>query len=116
MDDGYRLDRPQTLSCPECGGTLSEQDVGGMLQYRCHIGHVLSAEAMLDAQFAMLELRLGSCMALLNERAELCRQMGEAAQSEARNSEMFEQARQESLARADVLRRLLESEWVQPAA
>jgi two-component system chemotaxis response regulator CheB len=108
-----RDDRPQTLSCPECGGTLTKQTVGGLLQHRCHIGHVLSAEAMFDAQFAMLELRLGSCMALLNERAELCRQMAEAARTEGRGADLFEGAEKESLARADVLRRLLESEWAQ---
>jgi two-component system chemotaxis response regulator CheB len=91
---------------------MSKQSDGGLPQYRCHIGHVLSAEAMFEAQFAVLEYRLGSCMALLNERAELCREMREAADGDGRESATYKQAEDEALARADVLRQMLESEWI----
>lgn len=114
MDEGYTLDRPSTLSCPDCGGAMSKENVGELIQYRCHIGHVLSGESMLDAQFSMLEYRLGGCMALLNERADLCRQLADTARAEGREDLLLEKAGKEALERAKAIRELLESEWVQP--
>ena len=79
MSEGYTLDRPLSLSCPECGGVMREEATGELQQFRCHIGHVLTAEAMLAAQFSKLEWSLASALALFNERAELCRRMAEQA-------------------------------------
>jgi two-component system, chemotaxis family, protein-glutamate methylesterase/glutaminase len=114
MPDGYVLDKPLSLSCPECGGVLRPDNRGGIKQFRCHIGHVLSAETVLVAQFALLEKRLAAAMALLNERAELCQQMAEDAHDRADGGKAFEAAAREASARTEVLKRLLEEEWVQP--
>jgi two-component system, chemotaxis family, protein-glutamate methylesterase/glutaminase len=114
MPDGYVLDKPLSLSCPECGGVLRPDNRGGIKQFRCHIGHVLSAETVLVAQFALLEKRLAAAMALLNERAELCQQMAEDARTGGDGANAFEAAAREALARTEVLKRLLEEEWVQP--
>jgi two-component system chemotaxis response regulator CheB len=111
MSDDYRLDRPTALTCPECGGALQRQQDGTLLQFRCHIGHVLTAETMLAAQFDALEAKLGACLAALNERAELCRDMSEAARAQGQDGAMFEAARAEALDRAKVIKGLLESEW-----
>jgi hypothetical protein len=69
---------------------------------------------MLDAQFATIEFRLGGCMALLNERAELCRLLGDVARGEGHDDLLLQKAEKEALERAKVIRELLESEWVQP--
>jgi two-component system, chemotaxis family, protein-glutamate methylesterase/glutaminase len=111
MNDGYTLDRPQSLSCPDCGGTLSTHKVGGFRQYQCHIGHVFSTEVLLAAQFARLEERLGGALASLNERAELCRRMADAASKDGRDATSFQAAAAECLERAQTLRHLLQSEW-----
>ena len=114
MPDGYVLDKPFSLSCPECGGVLREERRAGIRQFRCHIGHVLSAETALVAQFAHLEKRLAGAMALLNERAELCQRMAEDARNRGDGTSEFEAAAREALARAEIVKKLLENEWVQP--
>ena len=114
MPEGYVLDKPFSFVCPDCGGVLRPEKVGGITRFRCHIGHVLTAETMLVAQFAMLERTLGSCLALLNERAELCQQMAAEARSQDSGPGAFETAAREALARAETIKKLLEDEWVQP--
>lgn len=116
MPEQYTLDTPAALSCPECGGTLRRESNGGLLQYRCHIGHRLSAETLLHAQYIRLEKQLAACLAALNERATLCREMSERAQAEGAEHHAFEAAQEESLRRAEVLRSLLESRWTLPEA
>jgi two-component system chemotaxis response regulator CheB len=113
MTEEYRLDRPTALTCPECGGALKRQEDGTLLQYRCHIGHLLSAETMLASQFGVLEAKLAACLAALNERAELCREMSEAARAQGQESASFEAALAEALERAKVIKDLLETEWTQ---
>ncbi|GEP03840.1 hypothetical protein [Methylobacterium oxalidis] len=113
MGGGYKLDRPFTFSCPECMGAMQRTATGGLVQYRCHIGHVLTGEAMREAQEVVLEMRLGSVLSLLNERAELCRQLAEDALAEEQDPTILEAARNEALQRAETIRSLLESEWVQ---
>lgn len=78
----YRLDRPTTLTCPECGGALRQDEDGPLLRYTCHIGHVLTAEAMFVAQADRIEFLATAFLAILNERAELCRKMLEHGQDD----------------------------------
>ena len=113
MSDEYRLDKPTALTCPECGGAVARQQDGALLQFPCHIGHVLSGETMLAAQFDCLEVNLAACLRSLNERAELRREMSEAARAQGLESASFEVARVESLQRAKVIKDLLESEWIE---
>jgi two-component system chemotaxis response regulator CheB len=111
MSEEYKLDQPSALTCPECGGAMSTEESGTLLQFRCHIGHVLTAETMLAAQFAALEVKLGACLMALNERAELCRLMIETLQKSSGNSDKLHAAREEALERATKIKELLESEW-----
>src|SRR5262245_65698557 len=111
MPDGYVLDKPFSLSCPECGGVLRPDDRAGIKQFRCHIGHVLSAETVLAAQFARLEKKLAGAMACLNERAELCQRMAEDARQRGDGANAFEAAAREALARAEIIKRQVGDEW-----
>jgi len=110
MPEGYVLDKPFSLSCPECDGVLREEHRAGIIQFRCHIGHVLSAETVLVAQFAQLEKRLAGALALLNERAELCQRMAEEARQQGDGANAFDAAAREALARAEVVKKLLEDD------
>jgi two-component system chemotaxis response regulator CheB len=114
MPEGYVLDKPFSFVCPDCGGVVRPEKVGSIRRFRCHIGHVLTAETMLVAQFTSLEVKLGGCLALLNERAELCQQMAEDTRLQGGRAGAFEAAAREALARAETLKKLLEDEWVQP--
>ena len=75
MSAEYVLDRPGHLTCPECGGALTKIESDPIPKYACHIGHVLTGEAMVDAQAERIEYFLEAALALLNERHELCRQL-----------------------------------------
>ncbi|HEY6986761.1 MAG TPA: hypothetical protein VH369_00175 [Bryobacteraceae bacterium] len=115
MDNGYTLEEPLTLGCPECGGVLRPLANEHVRSYRCHIGHVLTAEAVLAAQFLLLESRLGGCLALLNERTSLCRKLAADAASRGQEPTQYEAAARECLERAQAVRALLESDWIRPA-
>ena len=86
MSEGYSLARPSALTCPECGGAMTEEKTESLLQFRCHIGHLLTADAMLQAQFTILETKLAACLVALKERAELCQQIRGLLQAEIRVS------------------------------
>jgi two-component system, chemotaxis family, protein-glutamate methylesterase/glutaminase len=111
MSEEYSFEKPVALTCPECGGALRREQDGTMLQFRCHIGHVLTAETMLAAQFDGLEAKLAACFVALKERAELCLEMIEAARAGGQPSAPLETARAEAIDRAKVIKELLEKEW-----
>ena len=111
MSEEYRLDRPTAITCPECGGAMSTEHTGTLLQFRCHIGHVLSAETMLGAQFTTLEWKLAASLASLNERAELCRLMAQEMQRRGHDIAEVSAAREETLERAGLIKSMMESEW-----
>ena len=75
MSEQYVLNKPTSLTCPECGGTLKKVDGDALTKYECHIGHVLTGEAALEAQAERIEFLLTGALAMLNERRELSRQM-----------------------------------------
>jgi two-component system, chemotaxis family, protein-glutamate methylesterase/glutaminase len=111
----YTSDQPVAVTCPDCGGALRRKQLGKLTQFRCHIGHVYTAEIMLAAQFLATEQVLGAAMRSLRERAELCREM--ASKMEFENTpaaSVWEIAMQEAFDQADVVRRLLEQELTLP--
>jgi two-component system, chemotaxis family, protein-glutamate methylesterase/glutaminase len=58
------------FSCPECSGALWELEEG-QLQYRCHVGHAYSAEALREAQSLDIEQSVWSALRALKESAAL---------------------------------------------
>src|SRR3954471_20642066 len=80
MTEGYTMDKPYTLTCPECGGALFPPEHVPFPQYVCHIGHKLSWPTMMESQLNRIESALGSAMAVIKERAELCRQLTESGE------------------------------------
>lgn len=62
MASNDQLGSPSRFACPECHGTLWEVTDGGLLRYRCHVGHALTGEAMLAAQAKQSEEMLWSLM------------------------------------------------------
>jgi two-component system, chemotaxis family, protein-glutamate methylesterase/glutaminase len=104
MNNGYTLNHPKALTCPECGGTVSIVDDGPVRQYVCHIGHVLSGEAMLAAQADRIEGFATGLLAALNERQELCRQLIEARQDD---RGVLQQMRIKTMKGAEVIRDFL---------
>jgi two-component system, chemotaxis family, protein-glutamate methylesterase/glutaminase len=68
-------------SCPECNGALWEIKDGELAHYRCHVGHVFSAESMADSNGEQLERALWSALRILEERTELVRSLATRAKA-----------------------------------
>jgi len=71
LDGGDRPGKPSVFSCPECHGTLWELEEGGLLRFRCRVGHVYSPDSMLAAQTDEVDRALWTALRTLEERAAL---------------------------------------------
>ena len=72
---------PSTLTCPECGGLLFEEEEAGLLHFRCHVGHGFSEETLAAVQAHALEGALWAGVRALEEKAALGRRLAERAQA-----------------------------------
>jgi len=106
---------PVAMTCPDCGGALRETMLGTLSQYRCHIGHVYTAEVMLAAQFLTLERSLETAMRALGERADLCRQMAMKTVDTPLVSRNWTAAFQEAIAQKEPIEAVLTRTWTHPA-
>jgi len=118
MDDYGTKNGPFTLTCPECGGAMAEQAAGKLTQFRCHIGHAMSAEVLAAAQREKLEQELSSVLRTLNERIQLCGEMANKNEllGEVPARDRWAAAAKEAQSRVDVVRQLAAAEWIQPEA
>ncbi|MGI4794610.1 MAG: chemotaxis protein CheB [Janthinobacterium lividum] len=117
MTADYTLNEPVAVTCPDCGGALRRTELGTLIQFRCHIGHVYTAEVMVAAQFEAMEWALEASMRALSERGELCRQMADRSREaeDAGSAAQWASAMREAKERTGTLRQLLEKEWTHPA-
>jgi two-component system, chemotaxis family, protein-glutamate methylesterase/glutaminase len=72
-----RPGKPSVFSCPECHGTLWEVDEGGLLRFRCRVGHVYSPDSMMAAQTDDVDRALWTALRTLEERAALAHRLAE---------------------------------------
>ena len=108
----HEHDRPGKLSiftCPECHGTLWEADNRGIVRFRCRVGHVYSAESMLDAQTDSVDRALWTALRSLEERAALTHRLAERARARRHNwvARTFEERALAADGHAAVIRELL---------
>jgi two-component system, chemotaxis family, protein-glutamate methylesterase/glutaminase len=110
MDQEHFTGKPSIYTCPDCHGTLFESEEGGVLSFRCRVGHAYSSESLASGQGEYLEQALYAALRALEESASLAKrlaqrtsniQMGMAAKYQ-RRAEM-------ALANAGVIRSLLAS-------
>jgi two-component system, chemotaxis family, protein-glutamate methylesterase/glutaminase len=59
------------MACPECGGSISEIEMGKGLRYRCHEGHAYSRYSLLRAQNKKIEVSLWAAVRMLDEQAAM---------------------------------------------
>lgn len=59
------------LTCPECGGTLWEQEDERQIRFRCHVGHGYNAESLLQYHSQEVEAALWTALRVLEEHAVL---------------------------------------------
>lgn len=116
MAQENNFDRPVAQTCPECGGAMREENVGKLTQFRCHIGHMVTAEVLATAQLEIFDKDLSSVLRMLNERAALCRDLAQKhnARGDAEGSLEWTRAANEASARETTIRAMTEAEWIRP--
>lgn len=101
--------KPVALSCPACGGVLSEIVDGAPLRFRCQVGHAYSAEVLAKKQEDAVDEALRVALRIVEERAELVRRMAEDGRQAGRMavSEMYEAREAEYRRYADTIRQAI---------
>ena len=81
-------DRPGRLAvvtCPECHGNLWESEEGGILRFRCRVGHGYTADSMLAAHTDTVDRALWFALRALEERVALTRKLADRARARKHN-------------------------------
>jgi two-component system chemotaxis response regulator CheB len=106
---GHPPGHPSAIVCPECGGVLWETENGGVLHYRCHVGHAYSAETLLAGQNDALESALWRAVRALEEKAELSHRLANRSRDRGmhRASAQFASAAQSAEQGSDMIRESL---------
>lgn len=102
-----RIADPAAMSCPHCGGVLSEVRDGKPLRFRCQVGHAYTAEAVAKQQEGSIDEALRVALRIVEERAELVRRMASDGRKAGRPavSALYEERAAEYRRHADVIRR-----------
>jgi len=108
-EDERVVGKPSVFTCPDCNGTLWEVEDGGLLHFRCRVGHAFSSEAMREGYTDSIEGALWSAVRALQESAALERRLEQQAsdrgdQATARRYGDVAQGREEQ---ADLIRDML---------
>jgi two-component system, chemotaxis family, protein-glutamate methylesterase/glutaminase len=91
--------------CPECGGSLAQEDVDGITSFRCHVGHRYAPLSLLGEQSQAVESALWSGVRVLRERAALLHRLSDdaGARGRTRSAESFRRRGDEASGHADEL-------------
>ena len=58
-------------TCPECGGGLTRVRLGGLDEYRCHVGHRLGGQTLIEAKRELRERMILATLAQIEELVAL---------------------------------------------
>lgn len=116
MTSEQPYDRPLALTCPDCGGALRPIPGGALIEYRCHIQHVYTAEVLAEAHFEQMERIVRAAERVVHERSELCLQRADHAEETGmiEAAALWRVAARQALDRAYELRDLIEQDWIRP--
>jgi len=105
-----KFSHPVALSCPACGGVMSQVERRPPLRFRCQVGHSYTAEALATEKEGSVDEAVRVALRILEERALLTRKMADEARRSgldaAANS--YEERVEESRAYAQILRQAID--------
>jgi two-component system chemotaxis response regulator CheB len=78
-EDTNAVGRPSPLSCPECGGNLTEIDDGPLVRYRCKVGHAFAPGTLARAHKEAVEHALWVALRTHEDRTVLFNRLAEKA-------------------------------------
>jgi two-component system chemotaxis response regulator CheB len=101
---------PSGLSCPECHGSLFEITEGGLVRYRCRVGHAWSAESLAAQQTEGLESALWMALRSLEEKAALSRDLARRSRLSGHrlSGEGFDRTADDALAASGLIRDVID--------
>jgi two-component system chemotaxis response regulator CheB len=101
---------PTDIGCPACGGVLREVEDGGVVRFRCRIGHSYSPETLIAAQDGALEDALWVAVRGLEDQASTAERVAGTMRGRGlpRVAKRFDERRAEAMARAAVIRTALD--------
>lgn len=107
--EGDRAGAPSGYACPECHGVLWEVDEGGVLRFRCRVGHAYSIETLLAEQGSGMDAALWAAYRALEERAALTERMAERMRDRGQPAlhRRYQEQAEEARARAELIRKVL---------
>lgn len=96
-------------TCPTCRGPLWQMDEGGLLRYRCQVGHAFTSEALMASQADVVDEALWTALETLEQRARIAAQMAARSRQDRRMqaARYFEAQAHESSRKVETLRNLL---------
>jgi two-component system chemotaxis response regulator CheB len=103
------VSRPAALTCPGCGGVLSQFNAAPPLRFRCQVGHAYTADALAKEQEGSVDEALRVALRIIEERAELVHRMAEDGRQSGRRAvaQMYETRAAEYREYADMIRRVM---------
>jgi two-component system chemotaxis response regulator CheB len=108
-DETSRPGTPSGFGCPACGGALWELEEGGLVRFRCRVGHAWSAVSLLAEQSERLDEALWNALRALEEKAGLANLLAGRMQrlGSDRSAASFRKRADQARSQADVIRRAL---------
>jgi len=107
--NGERHGQASLFTCPDCGGTLWQVNEGNVLQFRCHVGHVYTAEGIIQEQSEALERSLWFAVRTLVDKSLLLRQLAARAhqRGELERSKRLTEESDQAHIHSETIRRML---------
>ena len=67
------------LRCPECGGSLWQEERAQQLRFNCHVGHAFSADSLLEYHSRAVEGAMWTALRVLEEHSALQKRLADRA-------------------------------------